>query len=1783
MNINISGEVVRTSQLPKRIIGLGDYLVALNSSPLETSTVLVSDFVSFLNTQFATSLASLTDVSINGPLPGQALVFNGSYWVNQNLVSSLAGLSDVTIASLNPNQLLRYDGTSWKNWTPTFYSLPLGGTTLQYIDGTGALQTFPTSLPTSTVRHQVKAGVPITKGQAVYVTSADGTNMIVGLASNASEATSSKTMGLLDATVSTNGFANVVTEGLLTGLDTTAANAEGDPVWLGTGGNLIYGLVNKPYAPNHLVFIGIVTRRNANNGEIFVKVQNGFELQELHNVDALNPSNNDGIFYNSTTQLWEHKQISAVAPTPTLAQVTTAGNTTTNSITVGKTTVIHTPSNEDYIFRAESTQNRLELIHPGGGGATLQMTSTLNSGYTKEFIMTGKFKISTEYFGNAVYFGNSSTTYTIFTNTNNFAIGTTTDSGYKLDVNGTLRATGIIYADSTIDQPTNFGNKLLFMGSGNYSKIALADGTNWSLDYHSGTSVGNVGYHRFYTGSTSGWVERMRIDNSGNVGIGTSSPSSKFHVNIASSADFMLGTSSTLPAIIYSGGGYLMRWKNDASEVYINASSYTVLKSGANELVMRPTFIYVPSYNVGIGTTTDAGYKLDVNGTAALRGTTDVIGGTLRIASTGTLTQPSYITSHSDGGWNFTTYTHNRGAGVHYFTSNNGSASIFSASAREGVNINVNSLTTGNPFSISGTVNASSAIARGQLINTTLVAAANNDVLVGLDINPTFTNGAFTGVSNIGLRVSGQVLFNAYGAYNTVTPTLRIENVDTNNVAIQIKGNVANYKYYWIYDSQTTEGIYKSDQARIDFYGGTNVGFAFRNNYGRLFTIVGSTGNVLINTTTDSGYKLDVNGTGVFRGNLEVNAGANGGLFINNLYPRILFGKTGTPSWSIGADTENSGQFEIGTGAGFPYNTFTSRVYISSAGNVGIGTTSPTYKLEVFGGIRSAFVTTTTVHGEGNTLLLLSGLNGTNPGVNEARLHIGYNQNDPELRLNSGGIAVSTGKWTFLPQIWFAGGITSSHNIALTIDGMSNGVTSGVASEIVRFTQRGGQFANFYDAGAGLSEFRIWQQANSNNYIYLKPGQTSYFSTGSLVIGGTTDAGYKLDVNGTAVVRSGTLNLVDYYLGISGTCADVNIFNNCGSQGNIGFTLGGNRFFNIWQVTGSSSGNTSGTHSTLSSSPTYAWSSGNAISNHLLLAPTINNTGTYSGIFRGFYYNPTLTSLTGTTHRAIETTSGDVIFNGGNVGIGTTGLVPGYLLTINGGVSIAAGQSLSLDPSAGIYMVASSSQFRLYNNSIAALSVASTGNVLINTVTDAGYKLDVNGTTRLQDHLLFSSGKGIYASSASNTVLQSSLNYFTHNRVGSSGTLGFQISVVGNVQSFWRYNDATGDVEFGNANGSYHLGLYAGNTERVKILGSGNVGIGTTTPAYKLDVVGDVRFQKSNGANLYLSETGGNAGDVSGLYLTGNNSVWGGSVRYNVGPGGATNRLDFYHSLTGLGFSLISTGNVAIGTTTDNGYKLQVNGNAFIKGSGSTSGTTSLLVQNSAGTNLLQQKDNGELFIGTTASGLGQIVVPHDSVYGQRVFMKIQAGVNLMATQSNDGLVFKANYNIFDGSIYNNSGYFLGASTGIGTDTSAYFLSTQLQPYGGANSNLIHLNGGGRLQGGATGNYIQVSGNMLVDSSANILRGFYFNPTLSGAYSNANVFAVHSTYGGAYLNTATPNASAILQADSTTQGFLAPRLTTAQILAITSPAEGLQVYNTDLKTICFYNGTTWQRVTSTAM
>ena len=146
----------------------------------------------------------------------------------------------------------------------------------------------------------------LSKGQVVYINGADGTNPTIGLAIASGESTSSKTLGFLKQDLNHGDFGYVVTEGFLDGLNTNGATAEGDPIWLSpsVSGGVVYGLANKPYAPNHLVFLGYVIRKQINNGRIYVKIQNGFELKELHDVVAQSPNDGDIIRYVSSSGLW---------------------------------------------------------------------------------------------------------------------------------------------------------------------------------------------------------------------------------------------------------------------------------------------------------------------------------------------------------------------------------------------------------------------------------------------------------------------------------------------------------------------------------------------------------------------------------------------------------------------------------------------------------------------------------------------------------------------------------------------------------------------------------------------------------------------------------------------------------------------------------------------------------------------------------------------------------------------------------------------------------------------------------------------------------------------------------------------------------------------------------------------------------------------------------------------------------------------------------------------------------------------------------------------------------------------------------------------------------------------------------------------------------------------------------------------------------------------------------------------------------------------------------------
>jgi hypothetical protein len=155
--------------------------------------------------------------------------------------------------------------------------------------------------------------VTINRGQPVYAFGATGDRMTVKLANNTSEATSAKTVGLVFSTsIAPNQKGYIITQGVIDGINTNAYSA-GDTLYVGNSAGALTNV--KPYAPNHYTRIGIVERANAGNGQIYVFVQNGAELEELSDVDIVTtpPVNNDFLVYTTgVNNLWKNRSLGNV-------------------------------------------------------------------------------------------------------------------------------------------------------------------------------------------------------------------------------------------------------------------------------------------------------------------------------------------------------------------------------------------------------------------------------------------------------------------------------------------------------------------------------------------------------------------------------------------------------------------------------------------------------------------------------------------------------------------------------------------------------------------------------------------------------------------------------------------------------------------------------------------------------------------------------------------------------------------------------------------------------------------------------------------------------------------------------------------------------------------------------------------------------------------------------------------------------------------------------------------------------------------------------------------------------------------------------------------------------------------------------------------------------------------------------------------------------------------------------------------------------------------------------
>ena len=460
-------------------------------------------------------------------------------------------------------------------------------------------------------------------------------------------------------------------------------------------------------------------------------------------------------------------------------------------------------------------------------------------------------------------------------------------------------------------------------------------------------------------------------DNNGNVfgsgGLEITTSDGKPKIPVIST-DITIGTTAIVGGVVgqvlFQGAGNVVQespnflWDNINGRITVNAitnGAAAIFKNSTNGLTIYPQSTQIQVYsdyfgagtdkplifgtyanrtnqlslftsgNIGVNTTTDAGYKGDINGTLRVQNSLIIanpaftFGGSITHSANSTL-----VMAGGPGGTQNITF----GPSNRIFI--NAQQSRFpGGSVQIGWTLTVGNsgfASSTNMLYVTGGITASSAIARGQFIDTILTATANNDTLVGLDIAPTFTNGAFTGVTNIAARLGGHLAFAAGGdryIYQQSPATSGSgSNLIIQSASANTSGQGGNIYIYpgagaggpgpgktYIGNQNGWDGIYMTGLVTVN-NAGPNTGSALQINAGgqSAFTVywdnltpymayglvsgrqsrfVNSTSytfssKVFINTNVDAGFNFDCNGTGRIQSRLTVgNASTNAEIYGN--------------------------------------------------------------------------------------------------------------------------------------------------------------------------------------------------------------------------------------------------------------------------------------------------------------------------------------------------------------------------------------------------------------------------------------------------------------------------------------------------------------------------------------------------------------------------------------------------------------------------------------------------------------------------------------------------------------------------------------------------------------------------------------------------------------------------------------------------------------------------------------------------------------------------------------
>jgi hypothetical protein len=336
--------------------------------------------------------------------------------------------------------------------------------------------------------------------QAVRVTGAQGQRLKVDLAQATNDTLSAETIGLVTETINNNQEGFITTSGLVRGINTTGSLQgetweDGDILYLSptTAGN---ATKVKPVAPNHLIILGYVIRAHITQGSIFVKVDNGYELDELHNVKITSAANNNVLAYTSATDIWENKTVeTALGYTPFQLPALTSGSVLfSNGSTIAQ-------DNAQLFW--DDTNNRLGIGTNNTGFDRLQVNGGICFGTSNNATINNGVGA-----GNHTYLQFSTIGNNVMrvNSTGNVLIGTTTDAGYKLNVNGTARINTLTIGLGLGQVATNTVIGVSAGGSNTTGSANFFGGYNAGFNNLGGarnTAVGNLALYSNQTGNNN--------------------------------------------------------------------------------------------------------------------------------------------------------------------------------------------------------------------------------------------------------------------------------------------------------------------------------------------------------------------------------------------------------------------------------------------------------------------------------------------------------------------------------------------------------------------------------------------------------------------------------------------------------------------------------------------------------------------------------------------------------------------------------------------------------------------------------------------------------------------------------------------------------------------------------------------------------------------------------------------------------------------------------------------------------------------------------------------------------------------------------------------------------------------------------------------------------------------------------------------------------------------------------------------------------------------------------